>query len=112
MALLPGSPAIDMGDSSAAPLTDQRGFGRFGSAADVGAFEYWPPPPVLHVSSAPGGGVDILASGVLWQSCRLLASTDLATWTVTATNQTVGSGTVLFHDAGRGNPRFYRVMLP
>jgi hypothetical protein len=112
MALLPGSPAIDMGDPSAAPPTDQRGLGRFGSAADIGAFEYWPPPPVLHVSSAPGGGVDILASGVLWQSCRLLASTDLATWTVTATNQTVGGGAVLFHDAGSGNPRFYRVVLP
>ncbi|MCL4205693.1 MAG: VCBS repeat-containing protein, partial [Pirellulaceae bacterium] len=38
MALLPGSPAIDAADSSAAPITDQRGVSRVG-AADIGAFE-------------------------------------------------------------------------
>jgi hypothetical protein len=112
MALLAGSPAIDAGDSLAAPPTDERGFGRFGSAADIGAFEYWPPPPVLQVSWPPGGGVDILVVGAPWQSCRLLASSNLTTWTVTATNQTGGGGTVLFHDAGGGNRRFYRVVLP
>jgi hypothetical protein len=36
--LLPGSVAIDAGDSTAAPATDQRGVGRVG-AADIGAFE-------------------------------------------------------------------------
>jgi hypothetical protein len=41
MALLPGSPAIDAGDTAAAPPTDQRGFPRpAGLAADIGAFEY------------------------------------------------------------------------
>ena len=40
MALLPGSPAIDAGDTSLAPTTDQRGFPRpFGLAADIGAYE-------------------------------------------------------------------------
>jgi uncharacterized repeat protein (TIGR01451 family) len=42
MALLPGSPAIDAGDSSASglPSTDQRGFTRVsGAAVDVGAYE-------------------------------------------------------------------------
>ena len=40
MALLPGSPAIDAGDSAAAPPTDQRGFPRpAGAAADIGAYE-------------------------------------------------------------------------
>ncbi len=44
MALLPGSPAIDAGDDSAAPSTDQRGFPRpFGAASDIGACEYTPP---------------------------------------------------------------------
>ena len=41
MALLPGSPAIDAGNTSLAPATDQRGFPRpAGLAADIGAFEY------------------------------------------------------------------------
>lgn len=44
MALLPGSPAIDAGDTAAAPPTDQRGFPRpVGSAADIGAYECSPP---------------------------------------------------------------------
>ncbi len=39
-ALLPGSPAIDAGDSSACPATDQRGVSRpEGSACDIGAYE-------------------------------------------------------------------------
>jgi len=44
MRLLPGSPAIDAGDTAAAPLTDQRGFPRpVGAAADIGAYECGPP---------------------------------------------------------------------
>jgi hypothetical protein len=42
MALLPGSPAIDAGDSTAPglPSTDQRGFARIsGAAVDIGAYE-------------------------------------------------------------------------
>ncbi|MFO0823891.1 MAG: choice-of-anchor Q domain-containing protein [Gemmataceae bacterium] len=38
LALLPGSPAIDVGNSSGAPTTDQRGKARVGSV-DIGAFE-------------------------------------------------------------------------
>jgi hypothetical protein len=38
MPLLPGSPAIDAGSSTAAPALDQRGQGRVG-AVDIGAFE-------------------------------------------------------------------------
>jgi hypothetical protein len=41
--LLAGSPAIDAGDDSAAPLTDQRGRSRFGGRSDIGAFESSPP---------------------------------------------------------------------
>jgi uncharacterized repeat protein (TIGR01451 family) len=43
LALLPGSPAIDAGDSNAPglPSTDQRGYARiFGNAVDIGAVEY------------------------------------------------------------------------
>ncbi|MEP6880534.1 MAG: choice-of-anchor Q domain-containing protein, partial [Dokdonella sp.] len=38
MALMPGSPAVDSGASTGAPLTDQRGQGRH-AAVDVGAYE-------------------------------------------------------------------------
>jgi FG-GAP-like repeat len=43
MALLPGSPAIDAGDDTACPSTDQRGVPRpAGAACDIGAFEVVP----------------------------------------------------------------------
>jgi len=42
--LLAGSDAIDAGDSSVAPPTDQRGYSRVG-AADIGAFEFGGSPP-------------------------------------------------------------------
>jgi hypothetical protein len=46
MALLLGSPAIDAGNTSAAPATDQRGLPRpRGQAADIGAYEFQ---SVLH----------------------------------------------------------------
>ena len=56
MALLPGSPAIDAGDSAASglPGTDQRGFARVsGAAVDVGAFEVQE--PLLSPATLPDG---------------------------------------------------------
>ena len=51
MAMLPGSPAIDVGNPSLALATDQRGVLRpFGLAADIGAFELW---PTVQVSLRP-----------------------------------------------------------
>ena len=51
MALLPGSPAIDAGDTALAPSIDQRGFSRpAGVAADIGAYEAPPVPPVILTS--------------------------------------------------------------
>src|ERR1019366_8634124 len=56
MALLPGSPAIDAGNTSLAPATDQRGVPRpFSLAADVGAFEFW---TALRASPTGSGGID------------------------------------------------------
>jgi hypothetical protein len=44
MALLPGSPAIDAGNTLLAPTCDQRGYPRpAGAAADIGAYEYTVP---------------------------------------------------------------------
>src|SRR5262249_18562502 len=39
-ALLPGSPAIDAGNNTASPMTDQRGFFRYGTSSDIGAYEF------------------------------------------------------------------------
>ena len=58
-ALKPGSPAIDAGDDSAAPNTDQRGVARpQGPASDIGAFERIPeqPPEVDFLPNATTTG--------------------------------------------------------
>jgi hypothetical protein len=112
MALLPGSPAIDAGDTALAPATDQRGLLRpFGLAADIGAVEFW---PTLTVSLSGTDGLDILASGISGQSCRLLASSNALSWTPLGTNQFGFNGTALFHDTrAPGHAwRFYRLVMP
>jgi hypothetical protein len=115
MALLSGSPAIDAGDTSAAPATDQRGFPRpAGLAADIGAFEYGSVMPTIAVSRSGTTGLNILGSGNAGQSCRLLSSTDLSSWVPMATNQFDTNGTILFHDnyAPGSACRFYRLVMP
>ena len=112
MALLPGSPAIDAGDTSLALATDQRGVPRpFSLAADIGAFEFW---PTLRANPAGAGGIDILASGISGQTCRLLASSNFLSWVPLATNQIGSGGTVLFYDncAPGSACRFYRLVMP
>ena len=110
IALLPGSPAIDAGNTAAAPPTDQRGFARFGTA-DIGAYEFWP--PILQISSSPAGGYTISANGPAGQSCQLLTSMTLSNWTAFATNQVAADGTVSFHLGGAGDARrFFRLVIP
>jgi hypothetical protein len=115
MALLPGSPAIDRGNTSLAPAIDQRGFPRpAGSAADVGSFEYGSVMPNLAISRSGAAGFDFIASGNTGQLCRLLISSDLSSWFPIATSQIGGDGTTLFHDTcapGRAC-QFYRVVMP
>ncbi len=113
IALLPGSPAIDAGDTTAAPPTDQRGFLRpIGPAADIGAFEYGAP-AYLQIGRATGNGMDVLVWGVSGQSCRLLISSDMANWIPIATNQIGPNGTGLIHEVSGGETqRFYRVLMP
>ncbi len=115
MALLPGSPAIDAGDSAAAPLTDQRGFPRpAGLAADIGAFEFGSVMPTIAISRTGATGLSIQASGNAGQTCRLLCSTDRSSWIPVATNHFGSNGTVLFSDTcvpGSGC-RFYRLAMP
>jgi Immunoglobulin I-set domain len=113
MALLPGSPAIDAGDSSAAPFCDQRGFPRpAGSAADIGAFEYGSMLPVLSITHSGPGQLSILAQGNTNQWCRLLVSTNLSLWSPIATNQFGADGKFLFYDNLASTGRFYRVAMP
>ena len=115
MALLPGSPAIDAGNTSLAPATDQRGFPRpAGLAADFGAFEYGSVMPAIAISLSGVTGLNILASGNAGRSCRLLASPDLSSWVPLATNQFGSDGTILFYDTcSPGSAcRFYRLVTP
>jgi hypothetical protein len=115
MALLPGSPAIDAGNTSLAPATDQRGFSRpAGRAADIGAFEYGSVMSPIAVSRFGATGLSIVAIGNAGQSCRLLSSADLLSWVPIATNQIGTNGTILFNlNYSPGSAcRFYRLVMP
>jgi hypothetical protein len=112
MALLPGSPTINAGDTTAAPTTDQRGFPRpAGAAADIGAYEL-AYPPVLRAGLPQAGTIAIQVFGTNGQTYRLLSSPDLSHWTPEATNQIGSDGTVLFYDNSGDACRFYRVVTP
>ncbi len=115
MALLPGSPAIDAGNSALAPTSDQRGFPRpAGLAADIGAYEYGSVMPTIAISLSGATNLTILTSGNAGQFCRLLSSPDMSSWVPLATNTIGSDGTVLFNDTftpGR-TCRFYRLMMP
>jgi hypothetical protein len=113
--LLTGSPAIDGGDTSLAPATDQRGFPRpAGLAADIGAFEYGSVMPTIAISPSGANGLYILGSGIAGQPCRLLSSTDLSSWVPMVTNEIGTNGTILFYDNYTTGSacRFYRLVIP
>ena len=113
MALLAGSPAIDAGDSTSAPPTDQRGVPRpFGASADIGAYEY---APLLSINRAQANELDIfLRDGSPGQTCRLLTSTNLLDWQCVATNQVGANGMFIFQtNCNAAEPqRYYRAVLP
>jgi hypothetical protein len=114
MALLPGSPAIDAGDTSLAPATDQRGFPRpVGPAVDIGAYELCYR-PVLRISPPQAGAIIIQAFGTNGQVCRLLTSTNCSSWLAIGTNQIGTNETVLFqvNCTPGGACRFYRLVTP
>ncbi len=113
MALVPGSPAIDAGESTAAPSWDQRGFPRpVGVAADIGAYEYgtW----ILRFVRPQAGTNDVGVYGLTGAACKLLTTTNLTEWSPISTNQIGADGSPLLRVTV--NPvepsRFYRVAVP
>ena len=90
MALLASSPAVDNGDSSGAPGTDQRGYARpFGSGVDMGAYEYGSMPLITpSVAIAPNGAnVQIsFSANPPYTYCYLQGSTNLTSWFNLSTN--------------------------
>ncbi len=112
-ALLPGSPAINAGDSASAPPVDQRGFPRpLGNSANIGAFEYGV--LSLTISNSAPAGLAIWVSGAAGPFCCLLRSGDLRSWTPVATNQVAADGTAQFRQGKNPGPPggFFRVTVP
>jgi hypothetical protein len=114
MALLPGSPAIDAGQTDIAPATDARGFPRpAGAAADIGAYEFGSVIPTLTIFGVGGTSLTLMARGNAGQSCRLLTSEDLVQWVSVATNKFDPNGTVLFQSNSAARAlRFYQLVVP
>jgi hypothetical protein len=116
MALLANSPAIDFGDSSGIPNTDQRGFVRpFGPGADIGAFEYgsyFPNIVYLNIASTANSVVLSFPASAT-NSYRLQASTNLSTWTDLNTNGPFGISTNISQTINEQgfNFRFFRLLV-
>jgi hypothetical protein len=78
MLLLPGSPAIDAGDSSVCPGRDQRGVSRPQSlGCDIGALEL---SPKLALNRTPGGSVWLEYVFLPHQTSMVSVSTNLLHW--------------------------------
>ena len=87
MALLSNSPAIDFGDSSGAPPTDQRWFPRpNGDGVDIGAFEFYEfsIPQIVVTSTVNNVALAFTAYPPI--TYRLQASTNLLFWVDIETN--------------------------
>lgn len=117
MALLSNSPAIDFGDSSVFPSTDQRGYVRpFGAGVDIGAYEYGSYQqlfiPYLNITSI-AGNVLLSFTASPSSSYRLQASTNLSTWTDLNTNGPFSSSTNISQaiDKQGLNLRFFRLLV-
>lgn len=114
MALLPGSPAIDGGDATAAASTDQRGAPRpAGPAPDIGAYEYGSL-QLIHIGRLESGMCALTLREVSAPSCRLFTTTDFLQWSPITTNRVAADGTAVFQvpvDLSEA-VRFYRAAVP
>jgi hypothetical protein len=116
MALLSNSPAIDSGDSSGAPSTDQRGFFRpFGDGVDMGAYEYGSYQLITLCLNTASASSNVLISftASMSGSYRFQASTDLSTWTDLITNGPFACSTNISQPISQQgfNLRFFRVLV-
>jgi predicted outer membrane repeat protein len=89
MPLMSGSPAIDTGDPTQFPLIDARGELRpFGSAVDIGAFEYRDSDSqaVLSISWGADGGLDLTSFDDAVRGMILEKTTNFELWQNVLTN--------------------------
>jgi hypothetical protein len=117
-ALLTGSPAIDAGTRTGAPLTDQRGVLRqFGIAVDIGAFEsqYGVLTNEVHVTSITrvDSNIHVRVEGPPGSICTIQASSNLLDWenVFVASNGVTGIWDFVDQDAGNHPIRFYRARI-
>ena len=111
MALLPGSPAIDTGDDSTCPPTDQRGVTRpQGLACDIGAFEL---APKLTLARGQEGVITIDYAFQAGRTNRVMTSTNLIDWLPLGTTIADGNGISEFKDSEAKDlaRRFYRIEI-
>jgi hypothetical protein len=118
MTLLSTSPAIDSGDPSDFPATDQRGYARpFGAGPDMGAYEYGSTQtvtsiPHLTLATIPGNLLLSFTANPP-NAYRLQTSTNLTTWTDLTTNGPFASATNISQTISpQGfNRRFFRLLV-
>jgi uncharacterized delta-60 repeat protein len=109
MALLPGSTAIDAGDDSVCPPTDQRGVPRpQGVTCDIGAFEL---APTLRVTYPQAGMATLDYAFRAGVTNQISASTNLLDWLLIGTRVSDANGMFQFEDANavHYSNRFYQV---
>jgi hypothetical protein len=111
-ALLTGSPAIDAGTGTAAPLTDQRGVLRpSGRAVDIGAFESeYNIPHFTDISRVNSTNIHVQLEGLPGSLYTIQASSNLVNWgTVSVSDRgLVGLWEFLDRDAVKRGKRFYK----
>jgi hypothetical protein len=117
MALLSNSLAIDFGDSSGAPSTDQRGYPRpNGNGVDIGAFEFYYPYQAGITrpdATASGGGIGLDFTLFPASAHRIQASSNLVSWIDLETNGPFASVTNISRTFGTRDfdHRFFRLLL-
>jgi uncharacterized repeat protein (TIGR01451 family) len=105
MALLPGSPAIDAGDSHAPglPATDQRGFARIvGKAVDIGAYESGATPATAVLSISGKAISSGKAGGTITYTLTVRNTSATAQSNVTVADQLPANATLVSWTAARG----------
>jgi hypothetical protein len=114
--LLTGSPAVDAGDNTNAPASDQRGFPRVACGLiDIGAFEaQFCQPRIRSIQVAEGGICWLQFNGLADATYTLLGSTNLVYWTNVAKLPAGPTGLFEFWDGSPTNhpQRFYRLCWP